>query len=175
MTGEVPAGQDAGLGYLVAVEEIKRLKARYFRELDTKNWEGLDEVFTPDAVFDLRAVDSVRHPLTGQLSPPLGGEDRIFRGRTAIVAMIRAAVGGLITVHHGHTPEIEILSVGTARGIVPMEDILRFPSGELLLNGFGHYHETYEKVDSRWKIKTSRLTRLFIAGEPLSIPAQPQT
>jgi SnoaL-like domain len=157
---------------LTAVEEIKQLKARYFRELDTKNWDGLNSVFAADAVFDLRAVNSVRQPLTGELSPPEGGEDRVFRGRTAIVEMIRNAVESLITVHHGHTPEIEVLSETTARGIVPMEDVLRLPSGELLLNGFGHYHETYQKFDAGWQIKTSRLTRLFIAGVPLSIPGQ---
>ncbi len=162
------------LAKLTATEEIKQLKARYFRELDTKNWEGLNRVFAADAIFDLRAVNSVRQPLSGEFSPPLGGEDRIFRGRAAIVAMIRAAVESLITVHHGHTSEIEVLSETTARGIVPMEDTLRLPSGELLLNGFGHYHETYEKLDAHWQIKISRLTRLFIAGVPLSIPGQPQ-
>jgi SnoaL-like domain len=158
------------LDKLAAIEEIKQLKARYFRELDTKNWDGLNSVFAADAVFDLRAVNSVRAPLTGDLDPPLGGEERVFRGRAAIVAMIRTAVQTLITVHHGHTPEIEVVSEDSARGIVPMEDVLRLPSGELVLNGFGHYHETYEKLGGRWQIKTSYLTRLFIAGAPLSIP-----
>jgi SnoaL-like domain len=153
------ADRGADFSDLVAIEAIKQLKARYFRELDTKNWEGLGTIFT-----------GVRHPLTGEWRPPEGGEDRIFRGRAAIVAMIRAAVGELITVHHGHTPEIEILSESTARGIVPMEDTLRFSSGELLLNGFGHYYETYQKIEQGWQIKTSRLTRLFIAGSPLTVP-----
>jgi hypothetical protein len=165
-------GDDTQLLDLAAIEAIRRLKARYFRELDTKNWEGLIAVFSDDAVFDLRAVHSIRDPISAELRPPEGGEDRIFRGRTTIVRMIREAVGGLITVHHGHTPEIDILSEDTARGIVPMEDILRFPSGELLLRGFGHYHETYEKIGGNWQIKTSRLTRLFIEGAPLSIPSQ---
>jgi hypothetical protein len=158
------------LDKLAAIEDIKQLKARYFRELDTKNWEGLNSVFAVDAVFDLRAVNSVRQPATGDFTPPLGGEERVFRGRAAIVAMIRGAVESLITVHHGHTPEIDVISANTARGIVPMEDILRLPSGELMLNGFGHYHETYEKLGGLWQIKTSYLTRLFIAGTPLSIP-----
>ena len=35
---------------LLAIEEIKQLKARYFRFLDTKDWAGLTTVFTPDAV-----------------------------------------------------------------------------------------------------------------------------
>jgi hypothetical protein len=28
------------------------------------------------------------------------------------------------------------------------------------MHGYGHYHETYEKVDGRWRIKSSKLTRL---------------
>jgi hypothetical protein len=28
------------------------------------------------------------------------------------------------------------------------------------MQGFGHYHETYEKVDDAWRIKSSTLTRL---------------
>ena len=174
------SGASAGVGApgadalyrLTAAEEIKKLKARYFRGLDDKNWEGLYSIFAEDAVFDLRAVNSVRRLPGGDLVPPLGGDGQIFRGREAIVAMIRAAVEGLITVHHGHAPEIDVLTERTARGIWALEDILRFPSGELLLNGFGHYHETYEKAGADWQIKTSRLTRLHLAGGALSVPSQ---
>jgi hypothetical protein len=28
------------------------------------------------------------------------------------------------------------------------------------LHGYGHYHETYEKLDGEWRIKTMKLTRL---------------
>ncbi len=28
------------------------------------------------------------------------------------------------------------------------------------LDGFGHYHETYEKAGDTWRIASSRLTRL---------------
>ena len=38
---------------LVAVEEIRQLKARYFRCMDTKDWAGLTDVFAPDAVMDM--------------------------------------------------------------------------------------------------------------------------
>jgi hypothetical protein len=160
------------LDRLVAAEEIKKLKARYFRDLDNKNWEGLHSVFAADAVFDLRAVNSVRRLPEGDLVPPPGGDDQIFRGRDTIVAMIRTAVERLTTVHHGHAPEIDVLTNNTARGIWALEDILRFPSGELLLNGFGHYHETYEKIGGDWQIKTSRLSRLHLAGGALSVPPQ---
>jgi hypothetical protein len=28
------------------------------------------------------------------------------------------------------------------------------------MHGYGHYHETYEKVDGAWRIKSTTLTRL---------------
>src|SRR3954454_4482167 len=35
------------------LEEIRQLKARYFRMMDTKNWEGLAAVFTDDVEIDV--------------------------------------------------------------------------------------------------------------------------
>jgi hypothetical protein len=56
-------------------------------------------------------------------------------------------------------PEIEITSPTTARGVWAMEDMLRWPDGREL-HGYGHYHETYERTDDGWRIKTLTLTRL---------------
>ena len=71
---------------------------------------------------------------------------------------------GAFTVHHGHMPEIEITSPTTARGIWAMQDFLRMPEGSPLgvksLVGWGHYTETYERIEGEWKIKTLVLTRL---------------
>lgn len=39
---------------LLAIEEIRKLKARYFRALDAKDWDAFAGVFAPDAVQDLR-------------------------------------------------------------------------------------------------------------------------
>src|SRR3546814_6402828 len=36
---------------LLAINEIKSLKARYFRFVDTKDWVGLATLFTPDATM----------------------------------------------------------------------------------------------------------------------------
>jgi hypothetical protein len=38
---------------LLAIEEIKNLKARYFRCVDTKDWPGFQAVFAPNARFDI--------------------------------------------------------------------------------------------------------------------------
>ena len=37
--------------HLLAFEEIKQVKARYFRCMDTKDWEGFARVFAADAVM----------------------------------------------------------------------------------------------------------------------------
>jgi len=69
-------------------------------------------------------------------------------------------------VHHGHMPEITLTSPTSAAGIWAMEDKLWAPEGHPIgwrhLHGYGHYHETYERSDDRWRIRTIRLSRLHI-------------
>ena len=85
----------------------------------------------------------------------------VVSGADAFVAFLRKTLEGVVTVHHGHTPEIELTSATTARGIWAMQDFLRWPDGTEL-RGSGHYHETYERIDGNWRIKTSTLTRLHV-------------
>jgi hypothetical protein len=132
---------------LEAVEEIKQLKARYFRCMDTKDWDGFAEVFARDAVMDMVEEG--------------GSEASITHGANDIAAMAAAGMESVQTVHHGHMPEIEITSATTARGTWAMEDLLRFSTGPVRsLRGYGHYHDTYEKTEGGWRIKTTSLTRL---------------
>ena len=157
---------------LQAIEEIKQLKARYFRCMDTKDWDGMEAVFAPDAELDSRAAMFARNPITGECvqSGRVVNEkdvsDEAWRsfGAAAIRKSLEAEVHPLTTVHHGHMPEIEITSPTTARGIWAMEDVIRYSPGHALktLVGYGHYHETYERIDGRWHIKTLKLTRLRV-------------
>ncbi|HLG88607.1 MAG TPA: nuclear transport factor 2 family protein [Alphaproteobacteria bacterium] len=139
---------------LEAIEAIHQLKARYFRFMDTKDWAGLETIFTDDCVFDMRseARDKSR------------AAEGLVIGAKAIAAAMRHAVQDLVTVHHGHMPEIEVTSPSTATGIWAMEDVLRWPEGAPMktLRGYGHYHETYERVGGRWLIKALRLSRLRV-------------
>jgi hypothetical protein len=124
------------------IEAIKQLKARYFRTMDTKNWDAMQLVFSDDVVID---------------TTESGGT--VITGAAAFMAFLQDAIGDVVTVHHGHTPEIELSSPTTADGVWAMADVLRWPNGSEL-HGYGHYHETYEKIDGSWRIKTSKLTRL---------------
>lgn len=150
---------------LLDIEELRNLKARYFRLLDTKDWDGLAKVFAPDAVFDLREVNSVRAPRTGVWDPPYGGEDAVFRGHAKVMEMIRSAVQWRTTIHHGHMGEIVLTGPDTARGIWAMADIVLTAPGDdepLTIRGSGHYHDTYVRLEQGWAIQTTKITRLVL-------------
>jgi hypothetical protein len=124
------------------VEAIKRLKARYFRTMDTKDWTAMREVLADDVVVD---------------TTESGGG--IITGADEFIAFLRETLADVVTVHHGHMPEIQVTSATTATGIWALQDILRWPNGTEL-HGYGHYHETYMKADDEWRIASTRLTRL---------------
>ena len=138
--------------HLEAIEEIKQLKARYFRCMDMKDWDGFTTVFAADARMDV----------SGELSGDVGGERGVTTGNREIAAFVRGSIDDVTTVHHGHTPEIDVTSPTNATGIWAMEDHLWWPEGSPIttMHGYGHYHETYEKVKGRWRITSTTLTRL---------------
>ncbi|BEV02247.1 nuclear transport factor 2 family protein [Novosphingobium olei] len=146
---------------LIAIEEIKQLKARYFRLMDSKQWGPLRDVFADDAVFDARASLSIDG--NGESGRAAESNEWVYSGGDVIVDFIQAAIGTQRTVHHGHCHEIEILSDTEARGVIAMEDQIWDETGATLtLHGMGHYHETYRKDAGAWRIVNSRITRLHV-------------
>lgn len=146
---------------LVVIEDIKQLKARYFRLMDTKDWGALRAVFADDATFDARASLSIDGQ--GEAGRAAESNEWVYHGGDGIVQFIQTAVGTQRTVHHGHCHEIEVLSATEARGVIAMEDQIWDETGTTLtLHGMGHYHETYRKVDGAWRIVTSRISRLHV-------------
>jgi len=149
------------LDQLLAIDQIKQLKARYFRCMDTKDWTGLRAVFCDDAEFDARASLSLDGSGEGAAAE---SNDWIYCGGDVIANFVRDTVTPLRTVHHGHCHEIEIQSDTEARGVIAMEDrVWELESGAPVLHGCGHYHETYRCEDGTWRIATSRLTRIYLA------------
>jgi hypothetical protein len=129
-------------------EALRALKARYFRLMDTKDWSGFRALFCDDVVIDLSGS---------------GGE--VITGADNFLTFLTARIGDALTIHHGHSPEIDLLSETTAQGIWALEDRLIWPDGTRV-HGFGHYHETYAKIDGEWRIRTQRLTRLHTDYRP---------
>jgi uncharacterized protein (TIGR02246 family) len=131
---------------LIDIEAIKQLRSRYSRAVDTKDWEVFGASFTDDA--------------------RLSSEGGDHEGRDAIVAAVSGALATAVTVHHQHTPEIELTGPDTATGIWAMEDVVQI--GEFELHGYGHYTEEYRRTPEGWKIRSSTLTRLRVdtSGAP---------
>jgi hypothetical protein len=129
---------------VAAVADIKQVKARYFRAVDTKDWDLLKAQLTDDVVVDT----------TGSGGPVIVGSD-------AFIAFLQLTLSSAVTVHHGHSPEIEVTSPTTATGVWAMQDLLIYPGDPRVL-GFGHYQESYESEDGRWRIADLKLTRVHM-------------
>jgi hypothetical protein len=128
------------LGSLLDIEAIKQVKARYCRYLDTKQWKLWRNVFADDFVSDTSAA---------------GGD--VITGADEFVSFTRKNIGkpSQLTVHQVHAPEIALTSSTNARGVWALNDVVRLLPAPTL-NAYGHYHETYEKLDGCWQIKTSK-------------------
>jgi hypothetical protein len=130
-------GDDSG----AEVDAIKQLKASYFANIDAKNWDGLRELLAPDVVEDT----------TCSAGP-------ILIGRDPFIAFLKLTLGAANTHHQGYDPHINLTSATTAEGLWTLEDVLIF-GGTLGVHGYGHYNDKYEKVNGKWVVKYSKLTR----------------
>lgn len=123
---------------LYEVEQIKKLEARYFRLMDTRQWEQLGDCFTSDYQF------AIAERLTASSRQEMVARASTLRG---------------VTVHQGHMPEIELTGPDTATGIWAAFGWADLQQSNL--QNYGHYQDEYEKgADGRWRIKRSHLTRL---------------
>jgi uncharacterized protein (TIGR02246 family) len=140
---ETSAAMTDPIQQLLDIEAIKQLKARYFRCMDTKDWSGFSDVFTEDAT--------------------LAAEGRVREGRDNIVGFISALLQDVVTVHHGHMPEITVTGPDTAAGVWAMFDYLEFPGEPTRgFRGYGHYIEQYVRQDGAWRIRHLELTRIRV-------------
>ncbi len=138
---------EARIKCLEDLEEIKQLKYKYQRCLDTKDWDGLAETFTEDATtsysdgqYNLKGVDEIMDFLQ---SSPLG-EDKIFIG-----------------VHHVHHPEIKITGETTATGIWAMYNYMANKKQKTGLRILGYYRDDYVKINGQWKISFTGYDRIL--------------
>jgi hypothetical protein len=142
---------------LELLEEVRGVKARYCRFLDTKDWVSLGNLFTEDGVLDVQ--EDTRRPVS--------------RGRAEIVDQIKSAVEFAATSHQVHTPEIDLKSPTEALVTWAMEDRVVWPGatcpipGVQSITGFGQYHERYVKGPNGWQIASLKLTRFHVDLHPL--------
>lgn len=153
---------DALVQELLDREEIKEVKARFFRLMDERDWDGWRALFTDDFRAEL-----------------LGGEF-VIEGADAFMEQTLKVLEGSRSAHYGHMPEITIESPTEARATWASIDFLEWAAdpgtGERNgTMGYGHERERYRKVDGRWRIASYNLTYLrhdAVPREPLPEIAQ---
>jgi hypothetical protein len=132
---------------LEAIEAIRHLKARYFRLIDTKQWDELRDVFAAD----LKIVTP---------------DGKVWlEGGDAYADSLKFGLENAVSCHQGLTGEIQVTDANNARGIWAMQDVIEWADrhpreGWKAIVGRGHYHETYRREAGGWRIATLTLTRL---------------
>jgi hypothetical protein len=127
---------------LVAIENIKLLRARWCRFLDERRWNDVEALLSDDASLDLSGA-----------TPELA----IVRGAGAIRDFVAGRYGGnAMLLHLNFLPEIEILSENNATGIWRQEVFLkdRYVENVHHGHGYGTVHDRYEKHSGVWKIQS---------------------
>ena len=130
---------------LQELEAIKRLKYKYLRCLDLKQWDEMAACFTPDAICSY------------------GDGQYAFAGRDQIIQFLRDALGphNLISSHRVHQPEIDLTSATTAIGSWALEDIVIETTSNTIIRGAAFYRDEYRKAGGQWQIKSTGYQRLF--------------
>jgi hypothetical protein len=127
------------------LEAIRRLKYAYFRTLDLKEFDALGELLTVDATASYEDGKTT------------------LDGRTAIVDWLSGALGGpeIVTLHHGHHPEIDFTSDTSAAGTWYLQDRVVIVAADLEIAGTAFYEDHYVKQDGRWLIAHTGYMRVF--------------
>ena len=140
---------------LVAIEEIKRLKYRYFRTLDLKLWDEFGDCLTEDvtARYGTQAMDKPVH----------------YDSRDDVVAFMAQNLGeGIITVHVANHPEIDV-DGDTATASWVFEDTVLVPDFQVQIRGGGYYADSYRKdADGAWRISATQYERIYEATTSLN-------
>ncbi len=140
---------------LLALEEIKQVKYRYIRAMDTHDFELMAECFSDDA--------------TVAFSEGLYS----MAGREAIIEFFRGVMTSDLTSSHVVThPEIVFRNPELARAIWRLQDVIHLsaPNPEVKsteinggeeLRGASYYYDEYVRRNGRWQIHHSGYRRIF--------------
>ncbi|MFK8021249.1 MAG: nuclear transport factor 2 family protein [Pseudomonadales bacterium] len=136
---------------LLEMEQIRQLKARYMRSLDTNDWELFGSLFTEDCIA------------------AYSGGKYSFEGRDAIVKFMSDNLSGenMLTLHQVHTPELEFFGELRAKGTWYLEDTVINLESKIRIYGAGIYHDEYRKINGKWYFSRTGYERTYECAEPL--------
>jgi hypothetical protein len=126
------------------VEDIQRLKYRYGRFLDTKDFAAMTDLMTDDVTV------------------AYGGGAVVLTGREAVREWLSGAMGSqsMLSSHVFSHPDIEV-DGDTARGSWALQDVVILDDLGLVIRGASYYDDRYVRVDGRWLIQHTGYKRLY--------------
>ena len=128
---------------LEATDQIRQLKARYWRCVDTQNWSDMATVLDAAVAVDLTDAG--------------GGT---YTSAEAFITAMTKGLRGAVSSHQGGGAEINIVSGTEAVGTWAFTDHIEYPNR--ILDGAGRYDETYRNTADGWRIASTRLTRHWV-------------
>ena len=139
---------------LAALEDLRRLKYRYFRTLDLKLWDDFAATLTDD--------------VQGRYGTKVYGESLALDGREAVVDFMRSKLSDdILTVHIAQHPELEV-DGDDATGSWAFEDTVIVPSFKVLIRGAGYYTDDYRRgTDGQWRIAATSYDRIYESMQSL--------
>jgi len=145
------------LQQLSDLEDIRTLKHRYFRGIDTADASLLEILFTADVSVDYR-----------------GGNYRVsLQGRDDMLEFLANSFhSGAIAMHHGHMPEITLTGANSAEGLWYLEDIFINLEQKTHTIGSAIYRDHYRREGDRWLIARTEYDRVFEMIRPLAEDAE---
>lgn len=134
-------------------EDIRTLKHRYFRGIDTADAELLKTLFTEDVNCEYRG---------GTYKVKLQGRDNMLS------FLLDSFNSDAVAMHHGHMPEITLTGENTAKGIWYLEDIfISRAERKTFTIGSALYYDEYVREADGWKIADTQYDRVIELNEPL--------
>ena len=131
------------------IDDIKTVKYRYLRTLDTKHWDEFADTLTEDVI--------------GHYGESVG-EEHHFSNRDELVEFMRNSLGpDIITEHRVTHPEITI-DGDEATATWYLQDRVIAPAFDFMLIGAGFYHDRYRRTDAGWKISETGYDRTYDAS-----------
>lgn len=133
---------------LLALEDIRLLRHRYCRFIDSHQFARLIEVLTPDARLDMT-----------EATRGLGLAGVAVEGIGRIVPLLAGYADGAMFLHLALNPEIEFQSDTAATGIWRQETYLKAAQPTLPGCGIGYatIHDSYRKTPDGWRIASVRV------------------
>lgn len=139
------------LQQLSDLEDIRTLKHRYFRGIDTADRVLLANLFTENIAVDYR-----------------GGSYRVtFSGRAQMLEFLANSFhSGALAMHQGHGPEITLTGQDKAEGVWYLEDIFINTETRTHTYGSAIYRDAYVREDDGWKIARTEYDRITEVIQP---------